>query len=140
MKNELVKTWMTPNPLVIAPDATLPDAYRLMKDKKVRRLPVVDAHQKLVGIVSITDVKEAAPSDASTLSIYEMHYLMAKLTIASIMTKEVLCVTPEQSVAEAAKLMLERKIGGLPVMEGDKLVGIITESDIFRMVVKQYGE
>jgi CBS domain-containing protein len=140
MKNEKVADWMTPNPQTIIPKATLPEAHRLMKDKNVRRLPVVNSSGTLVGIVSLTDVLEAEPSDATTLSIYELNYLLAKLTVEKIMSEDVVTVTPQDSVATAAKYMLEKKIGGIPVTEGNKLVGIITESDIFRMVVATYVE
>lgn len=140
MQNEFVKDWMTPNPISIHKDTTLPDAHALMKENGIRRLPVVDDHDKLVGICSLSDVREAQPSDATTLSIYELNYLLAKLNVEKIMSKKVLTVTPSSTIVEAAQLMLDKKVGGLPVVEGDKLVGIITESDIFRMVVKSYVE
>ena len=138
MHTELVKEWMTHNPITINEDATLPDAHELMKEYSIRRLPVVDKHGKLVGIVSQTDVREAEPSDATTLSIYELNYLLAKLQIKKIMTRNVITLRPDSSIAEAAKIMLDHKIGGLPILDDEKIVGIITESDIFRMVVKSY--
>lgn len=137
MKNQLVKDWMSKNPVTISSKSTLPEAHTLMRDKNVRRLPVVD-QDKVVGIISLTDVMEAKPSDATTLSIYELNYLLAKLTVAKIMTKSVRSISPETPVADAARLMLDYKIGGIPVVENEKLVGIITESDIFRMVVQTY--
>ncbi len=141
MKNEYVKDWMTPSTITIQEDATLPDAHELMKEYGIRRLPVVDAHGKLTGILSQTDVREAQPSDATSLSIYELNYLLAKLRVKKVMTHNVTTVTAEATVAEAARLMLEQKIGGLPVVDAQKkLVGIITESDIFRMVVKLYAQ
>jgi CBS domain-containing protein len=106
-----------------------------MREHKVRRLPVVQAG-KLAGIVTLGDVREAGPSDATSLSIFELNYLLAKLTIGEIMTKNPVTVAAETSLHDAAQIMLEKKIGGLPVMEGDNLVGIITESDIFRAVVE----
>lgn len=138
MKNELVKDWMTPNPITVSPDVTLPDAHALLKEYGIRRLIVVDADQQVVGIVSDRDVREAQPSDATTLSSYELNYLLAKLTISRIMSKNVLTVAPETSIGEAARLMLEKKIGGLPVLENNRVVGIITESDIFRVVVERF--
>jgi CBS domain-containing protein len=140
MKDEYVRNWMTPNPVVINEDAVLPDAHELMKEYGVRRLPVVNKAGRLVGIVSQTDVREAEPSDATSLSIYELNYLLAKLKIKRIMTEQVITVTPDTTIAEAARIMLQKKIGGLPVLEDGQLVGIITESDIFRMVVKLYAE
>ncbi len=135
MNAPLVKDWMTRDPVVISPKTTLPQAYQLMKERRIRRLPVVD-HGKLVGIVSLGDVREASPSDATTLSIYELNYLLAQLAVERIMTRDVQSVGPDATIREAARLMLERKIGGLPVVEAGKVVGILTESDIFRMVVQ----
>lgn len=139
MRKTLVRDWMTANPITIEPTTTLTDAYMLMKQKKIRRLPVVDAGGKLVGIVTLGDVREAHPSDATTLSIYEINYLLAKLPISQIMTANPFTTTPDATVYDAARLMLEHKIGGLPVIEGGRVVGIITESDIFRLMV-QMGE
>ncbi|MFP4322464.1 MAG: CBS domain-containing protein [Anaerolineales bacterium] len=141
MKNEYVKDWMTPQTITIHEEATLPDAHELMKEYGIRRLPVVDGNGKLKGIISQTDVREAQPSDATSLSIYELNYLLAKLRVKKVMTANVSTVMAESSVADAARIMLEQKIGGLPVVDDKgKLVGIITESDVFRMVVKLYAE
>ncbi|NJL93475.1 MAG: CBS domain-containing protein [Anaerolineae bacterium] len=131
---------MTTPAITVPRSTSLPDTDALMRQHNIRRLPVVDDYGKLVGIVSRSDVREAQPSDATTLSIYELNYLLAKLTVDRVMTHPVLTVTPETTVAEAASLMLEHKLGGLPVMNGAKVIGIITESDIFRMVVKLYAE
>ena len=141
MKNEYVKAWMSQNPITIKSGSTLPDAYEIMKEYNIRRLPVVDNEDRLIGIIARSDVREAQPSDATTLSIYELNYLLAKLTVDKIMTKKVLTVKPETSVAEAARIMLDYKVGGLPVVdEQNHIVGIITESDIFRLVVKMYAD
>lgn len=137
MKNNYVKDWMSSNPVVIASGATLPEAHHLMKDSNVRRLPVVD-NGKLVGIVASGDVLEAGPSDAISLSIHELNYLIARLTVKEIMTKDVVTVVEDTKLHDVAKIMLEKKIGGLPVMNGDQVVGIITESDIFRAVIEIY--
>ena len=140
MKNELVKDWMTKNTVTVDPDTPLPDAHAIMKEYKIRRLPVVGKNGKLVGIISLTDVHEAEPSDATTLSIYELNYLISRLLVSKIMTREVRTTTPNSGVSEVARLMLDYKIGGVPVVENEKLVGIITESDIFRMVVKTMSD
>ena len=140
MKNDYVRDWMTPNPIVVDEDMTLPDVHAMMKEYNVRRLPVVDKHGHLVGIVAQSDVREAQPSDATTLSIYELNYLLAKLKVNKIMTAPVVSISLDNTIADAAKMMLEHKIGGLPVIEDGKVVGIITESDIFRLVVKRYSE
>ena len=136
MNSKFVRDWMTPDPITINPKTTLPEAHKLMREAHIRRLPVVD-HGKLVGIVTLGDVREASPSDATTLSIYELNYLLSKLTIEKIMTREPYTIAPEATIREAAQLMLEHKLGGLPVVEQDRVVGIITESDIFRLLVQE---
>jgi len=136
MKKILVRDWMTPDPVTIEPKVTLPEAQKLMKDRRIRRLPVLQ-RDRLVGIVTQGDIRGAEPSEASTLSIFETHYLLAKLTVEKIMTWEPVTISPDSSVRQAAQLMLEHKIGGLPVVDNDKLVGIITESDIFRVLVQE---
>ncbi|MGB8647242.1 MAG: CBS domain-containing protein [Anaerolineae bacterium] len=136
MKKNLVRDWMTPNPITIDPKTTLPEAHKLMQQSHIRRLPVVD-HGKLVGILTVGDTREASPSHATALSIFELNYLLARLTVDKIMTPDPIVVTPTTSIRQAALIMLEHKIGGLPVVEEDKLVGIITESDIFRVLVQE---
>lgn len=136
MTKNLVRDWMTPNPITIVPKTTLPDAHKLMRDSKIRRLPVVE-RERLVGIVTLGDVREAEPSNATTLSIYELNYLLSKLTVDSIMTRDPLTIAPDATIRQAARLMLEHKIGGLPVTEQGHLVGIITESDIFRVLAQE---
>ncbi len=136
MRKNHVRDWMTPNPISIDPKTTLPEAHKLMKECHIRRLPVVD-RGKLVGILTLGDIREASPSDASALSIFELNYLLAKLTVENIMTRDPLTIAPGATIREAAQLMLDHKIGSLPVVEGEKLVGIITESDIFRVLVQE---
>ncbi|HBY94814.1 MAG: CBS domain-containing protein [Ardenticatenaceae bacterium] len=137
MHHSLVQDWMTPNPITMSPETSLHEASNLMKQHNIRRLPVV-AKGRLVGIVTWGDVREASPSDATSLSIWELHYLLVKLRIDDIMSKEVLTVRPEQTIQEAARVMLQHKISGLPVVEDGQVVGIITESDIFRLVVQEW--
>lgn len=136
MKKNVVRDWMTSAPVTIEPKVTLPEAQKLMKDRRIRRLLVVN-RGRLVGIVTQGDIRGAEPSEASTLSIFETHYLLAKLTVEKIMTWEPVTISPDASIRQAAQLMLEHKIGGLPVVDNDKLVGIITESDIFRVLVQE---
>jgi CBS domain-containing protein len=135
MDNYVVRDWMTTSPVTITPKTSLAEAHRLMKQKKVRRLPVVE-QDRLVGIVALSDVLEAEPSGATTLSIYELNYLLAELKVDKIMKHNVITVQPTASIRDAASIMLEHKIGGLPVVEAGRLVGIITESDIFRMIIR----
>jgi predicted transcriptional regulator len=139
MKTELVKDWMTPNPICASPHTNLPEALNLMQQRRIRRLPVVD-NGKLVGIVTRGDLRGAQPSEATSLSIYEINYLLARLELGKVMTRHVVTVTPNTTIGEAAKLMLRHTIAGLPVMDTGRVVGILTESDIFRMVVTEWEE
>ena len=135
-ENTKVREWMTAQVLITTPETTMSDAHQMMRQNDVRRLPVVK-NGKLLGIISLGDVREASPSNATTLSIWELNYLWAQLTVSKVMSKNVYTVKPESSILDAAELMLEHKISGLPVVnDDDSLVGIITESDIFRMLVR----
>ena len=134
----LVSEWMSSPAQVAHPTTLVSDAYELMMKWNIRRLPVVD-HGYLVGIVTLGDLREARPSRATSLSIYEMNYLLAKLTVGQVMTHNPYTVTPGTSIQEAARTMLERKVSGLPVVDDEQSpVGIITESDIFRRLIDQW--
>ena len=136
MKQELVKVWMTKNVLTANPDTTLPEAHQIMMDNNIRRLPVVDKNGRIIGIITLGDVRGAQPSEATSLSIWEMNYLLSNLKLKKIMTPHPVTVEADATIGEAARLMLENKVSGLPVVDEDnKLLGIITESDIFSMVV-----
>jgi acetoin utilization protein AcuB len=135
----LVGNRMTRNPVIILDTASLDDGLHLMRERRVRRLPVLDESGKMVGIVSDKDLLHAAPSPATSLSVYELHYLLAKLTIKQVMSSPVISVSPDTPLEEAARVMADNKIGGLPVVEGDKLVGIITETDIFKILAELLG-
>jgi len=139
MKHILIRDWMTPKPITADVHTTLPEAHKLMTQHRVRRLPVMDG-DKLVGIVTRGDIRGAEPSEATSLSIHELNYLLSKLTLEKIMHRNPIMVSPDMTIREAARLMLTNKIAGLPVVDGERLVGIITESDIFRLVVKSWDE
>jgi acetoin utilization protein AcuB len=130
---------MTPNPVTITSDVSVPKALRLMRDKKVRRLPVLDRRDKLVGIVSDKDLLHASPSPATSLSVWEMNELMGKLKVKEVMTREVITVSEELPIEEAALIMADHKIGGLPVMREQTLAGIITETDLFKVLLELLG-
>lgn len=134
-ENVLVKDWMIAPVITVEASSPISAAHHLMKNNTIRRLPVLN-NNKLVGIVTIGDVREASPSDATTLSIWELNYLWAQLTIEKIMTRNILTVTPDTPILDAAETMMEQKVSGLPVVDGDKLVGMLTESDVFRMLIK----
>lgn len=135
----LVRKQMTPNPVTITPETSLSVAMNLMREKKVRRFPVLDRHGHLVGIVSDSDLLYASPSPVTSLSVWEIHGLLDRLKIEQIMTREVITVAEDTPLEEAARIMVDKRIGGLPVMHGDKLVGIITETDIFKAFLAQLG-
>lgn len=136
LENVLVSEWMTSPVISIQPSTPISTAHQMMKEYGIRRLPVTE-NDRLVGIITLGDVREASPSDATTLSIWELNYLWAQLTVDRVMTRKVLTVQPNQLVLDAARIMLEHKLSGLPVVnEHGALVGIITESDIFRMLVE----
>lgn len=136
----LVVDWMTPNVVAVKPETSLLKCRNLLKEKNIRRLPVVDEGNKVVGIVSDRDVKGASPSKATTLEVHEMQYLLAELKARDIMTPRPITVKPEATVEEAALLMLDKKIGGLPVVNDDgALIGIITDQDLFKLLVEITG-
>ena len=132
----LVVDWMTPNVVAVKPETSLLKCRNLLKEKNIRRLPVVDDANRVVGIVSDRDVRGASPSKATTLEVHEMQYLLAELKARDIMTPRPLTVKPDATVEEAALLMLDKKIGGLPVVNDDgTLIGIITDQDLFKLLV-----
>jgi len=131
-----VRDWMTTNVITTRRNTSISNAHQIMRENNIRRLPVVE-NDMLVGLITIGDVREASPSDATTLSIWELNYLWAQLIVEKVMSRDVITVTPETPVLDAAELMLEHKISGIPVLdEAYHLVGVITESDIFRMLVR----
>jgi len=138
MKQELVSDWMTRDVITIAPETSLKEAHEIMNSKNIRRLPVV-VRGKVVGIVSLGDIRGAEPSKASSLSVWEMNDLLANLKVSEIMTRNPGTIQQTESIGEAAKMMLEKKFSSMPVVDKEsQLVGIITESDIFRLVVSEW--
>ena len=135
----LVGDRMTKRPVTITEDASIDKGLELMRTEKIRRLPVLDKHGQLVGIVSEKDLLYASPSPATSLSIYEIPYLLSRIKMRDIMTKDVTTVTEDTPLEEAARIMADQKIGGLPVMRDGKLVGIITETDMFKIFLEMLG-
>jgi acetoin utilization protein AcuB len=135
----LVKERMSRNPITIKSETPVTEAQALMKREKIHHLPVLDREGRLVGIVTEKDLLYASPSPATTLSVYEMTSLLAKLTVDRVMSAKPLTVTEDVPLEEAARIMADRNIGGLPVMRGATLVGIITESDLFRVFIELFG-
>jgi CBS domain-containing protein len=134
MQTYHVADWMSTPPILVRPTTTLADAQRTMEHGKVRRLPVVEAG-RLVGIITWGDLRAAQPSAATTLSIHEWRALLDRATIAECMTRDPVTIAPDVSVLDAAQRMLDHKIGGLPVVVEGRVVGVITESDLFRLLI-----
>lgn len=136
-----VKDFMTKKVVYISPETKVSQAADLMREQGLRRLPVIE-HDKLVGLVTEGTLAEASPSKATTLSIYEMNYLLNKTKVKDVMIKDVVTVAPYASLEDAVYLMMKHKVGVLPVTEGQYLSGIITDKDIFRtfLEVSGYGE
>jgi acetoin utilization protein AcuB len=135
----LVGERMTRDPIFIRDDTPIDEAMKIMRENKIRRLPVFNDKGALVGIISERDLLYASPSPATSLSIYELHYLMSRIAVADVMTTEVITVTEDTILEEAARIMADNKIGGLPVVSNGKLVGIITETDLFKIFLELLG-
>jgi acetoin utilization protein AcuB len=135
----LVAERMSHPVLTINPDMPIQDALNFMRKEHIQRLPVVDKRGRLVGIITEEDLLHASPSDVSSLSVYELTYLLSKITVDEIMTREVITIEGDTPIEEAARIMADTKIGGLPVMREGQVVGIITETDLFKIFLELLG-
>jgi acetoin utilization protein AcuB len=124
--------------IAVSPESSINDVLAMFKQEHIRRAPVLK-DGKLVGIVSDRDLLNASPSSVTTLSIWELHYLISKVKVKTVMSKKVITVSKETPIEEAARIMADKKIGGLPVMDGDKVVGMITETDLFKIFLELMG-
>jgi CBS domain-containing protein len=136
MRTSYVADWMSTPPVLVRSSTSLAEAQRIMEHLHVRRLPVVE-HGRLIGIVSWGDLRAAQPSAATTLSVYEWRALLERATVAECMNRDPVTIAPDATLLDAARLMLERKIGGLPVVADGRVVGMITESDLLRMLIAE---
>jgi acetoin utilization protein AcuB len=127
---------MTSNPITVSPDISIAEAMERMKRENVRRFPVLDKNRKLVGIVTYNDLLHASPSSVTSLSVWEVSYLLSQVKIKEVMTRQVITVTENDTLEDAARLMVDKKIGSLPVMRDEMVVGIITESDLFKVFLE----
>ena len=140
MKQERVRDWMTREVTTVSPNTSLTEAHKLMMEKRIRRLPVLH-DGNLVGIVTLGDVRGAEPAHASSLNIWETDHVLSKLKVLEFMTQRPLTILENATIGEAARIMLQKKFSGLPVVdEAGQLVGIITESDIFRLVATDWSK
>jgi adenylylsulfate kinase len=129
-----VKAWMSPQPITVPPATPITEARHLMQRERIRHLPIVE-HDQLVGIVTDRDIRLNLPSPATSLSMWEVNHLLAKLTVGEVMTKGVVTVGSTRSIEAAETLMIDHRIGALPVLEGGRLVGILTETDLLHALV-----
>lgn len=134
----LVGERMSRPPITIPPEMSINEALSLFKKERIRRAPIIKG-TKMVGIVSEKDLINASPSPATTLSVWEMNYLLSKLTVSEVMTRDVITITEDTPIEEAARIMADNKIGGLPVVKGTRVVGIITETDLFKLFLELMG-
>jgi acetoin utilization protein AcuB len=136
-KSELMKKDL----VTIGPETTFVEAREIIQDKGIRHLPVVDKHNKLIGLVADRDIREAGPSDASSLSILEINYLLVRLKVSSFMTPldKLITINPDTPLEDAVQLMRDHKIGCLPVVEDGVLYGIFTERDALSLLVNFLG-
>lgn len=134
----LVQDVMQTKVYTVTPETTLPEALRLTGQRGVRHLPVLD-NQRLVGILSDRDLKRAMASPATSLGVHELNYLLDHLRVGEIMTRAIITIGPMFPIEEAARLMVLEKIGALPVTEAERLIGLVTETDVLRLFVRAMG-
>jgi acetoin utilization protein AcuB len=130
---------MTRPVITVRPEMPIQDALKMMRTEHIRRAPVVDERGRLVGVVSERDLLHASPSEATSLSIWEVHYLLSKITVERVMAKKVVTVAEGTPIEEAARIMADNKIGGLPVLRGTEVVGMVTETDLFKVFLELLG-
>ncbi len=135
----IVAKRMMRNPVVLDEEDSMKMAMDTLKDREIRHLPVLKGGNRLVGILTETDIKQASPSSATTLEIREVYYLLDKIKVKQIMTKRPYTISPAAPIEEAAMVMRDKKIGCLPVMEEGRLVGILTETDILDAFIESMG-
>jgi acetoin utilization protein AcuB len=135
----LVKERMTLHPLTMEPTASITEVHRYMRENNIRHLPIVDKRNRLAGLVTRETLLQAMPSSVTTLSIWEMNYALNKLKVRDVMVKDVITVEEDVSIEKAARIMAENKIGCLPVMRGEALVGIVTDTDMLSTLMELMG-
>ena len=135
----LVGERMTRPVITVRPEMPIQEALKMMHTEHIRRAPVVDERGRLVGVVSERDLLHASPSEATSLSIWEVHYLLSKITVERVMAKKVVTVAEDTPIEETARIMADNKIGGLPVLRGTEVVGIVTETDLFKVFLELLG-
>lgn len=135
----LIRERMSTPVITIYPDASMQEALDIMRQEHVRRLPVVDKRGQMVGIITEADLDKASPSEATTLSVWEMRELISKVKVEKIMVRDVISIDDDTPIEDGARIMADRKISGLPVTHDGKLVGLITETDLFKLFLEMFG-
>ncbi len=135
----LVKDQMTPNPICGYPNMPVVEAQQVMQDHHIRHLPILDEDENLVGLVTLRSLMNAVPSDVSQFSPFVVNYILSKIQVHNIMVRDLITTSPDTTIEEAARVMADRKIGCLPVMEDDELIGIISDNDLFKIMVELLG-
>lgn len=140
MERTCVRDIMTSPVLAVGPETPVSTATALMREKRIRHLPVIE-NNRLVGVVSRGDLREASIAAGINADSYELHFMLNQLTVSKLMTRQVFTITPDALAVQAAELMTEHKIAGLPVVDQDGgVIGIVTESDLLRMLVRKVRE
>lgn len=134
---DTVRDWMSQPPICVSDSTTLPEARRLMHRHRVRRLPVLDSNGRLTGIVTEGDINRISDSQVHDMRQYNLYHRVVDLPVRDLMTRTVITVGPDEPVIAVAQLLLRHRIGGVPVVEGDRVIGVITESDLFRRMVER---
>lgn len=136
MSIRIVRDWMHAPVITLSQTTLLPAARAALEQHHVRRLPIVDEAGKLVGIITQSDIFSVSPSHVTDVQEFNLYYTNAHVPVKEFMTRDVLTVAPDCAISDVAQLMLDHKISGLPVVENGDIVGVITESDIFRLLIK----
>ena len=134
-----VKRMMKKNPITTTAETSIVDVADILKENHIHRLPVLDKKGKLIGVITEKDILHASPSPVSSLSVYEMPYMLSRLKVSNLMKKDVRTIDPDTTVEEAAKIMVDDDLSCLPVIEGEKLVGIVSKSDMFKVLYELFG-
>lgn len=134
---DTVRTWMSSPAIVAQEMMVVPEVRRCLRERRIRRLPVVDGAGCLVGIVTEGDINRVSASQVTDVRDYNIYHRVSDLPVRDIMTRELVTVTPDTPIIEVAQLLLEYRIGGIPVVDEGQVVGMITESDLFRLIVAQ---
>ncbi len=135
-----VRDVMTRAPFTVLPQTSVVDARAEMSRRRIRHLLVTEADGLLMGIITDRDIRLSLPSPATSLSVWEVNYLLARLTVQEVMSKAVITIDPDRDVRQAARIMIDHTIGGLPVLEGRTLVGIVTDTDLLRALATGLGD